>query len=75
MNVFGIWDNVRHKSVVGWLCFTSHQQQGHLETSPPFTVPCEGHEARFVHISKRASNPGPSGGSPLHYRWVTPAPP
>ena len=26
------------------LCLTSLQQ--HLETAPPFTVPCEGHEAR-----------------------------
>ena len=31
---------------VGWLCFTSHRQRGHLETAPPFTVPCEGREAR-----------------------------
>ena len=28
------------------LCFTSLQQQGHLETASPFTVPCEGREAR-----------------------------
>ena len=28
------------------LCFTSLQQRGHLETAHPFTVPCEGHEAR-----------------------------
>ena len=27
------------------LCFTSLQQRGHLETAPPFTVPCEGREA------------------------------
>ena len=33
--------------MVGWLCFMSHRQQGHSETAPPFTVPCEGHEARF----------------------------
>ena len=25
--------------LVGWLCFTSHRQQGHLETAPPFTIP------------------------------------
>ena len=30
----------------GWLCFTSLRQRGHLETAPPFTVPCEGREAR-----------------------------
>ena len=28
------------------LCFTSLQQRGHLETAPPFTVPCKGCEAR-----------------------------
>ena len=32
--------------IVGWLCLTSHRQRGHLETAPPFTVPCEGREAR-----------------------------
>ena len=26
--------------------FTSHRQRGHLETAPPFTVPCEGREAQ-----------------------------
>ena len=28
------------------LCFTSLQQRGHLETTPPLTVPFEGREAR-----------------------------
>ena len=32
--------------MVGWLCLTSHRQRGHLETAPPFTVPCKGREAR-----------------------------
>ena len=35
--------------VCGWLVgcvLTSHRQRGHLETAPPFTVPCEGCEAR-----------------------------
>ena len=32
--------------MIGWLCLTSHRQRGHLETAPPFTVPCEGREAR-----------------------------
>ena len=32
--------------LVGWLCLTSHRQRGHLETAPPFTVPCEGREDR-----------------------------
>ena len=32
--------------LVGWLCLTSHQQRGHLEMAPPFTVPCEGRDAR-----------------------------
>ena len=30
--------------MVGWLCLMSHRQRGHLETAPPITVPCEGHE-------------------------------
>ena len=33
--------------MVGWLCFTSHRQQCHLETAPPFTVPWEECESRF----------------------------
>ena len=42
---------IKEKSInpnkyVGWLCLTSHRQRGHLETAPPFTVPCEGREAR-----------------------------
>ena len=28
------------------LCLTSLQQGGHLKMAPPFTVPCEGGEAR-----------------------------
>ena len=39
----------------------------HLEMGPPFTIPCEGREAR-------ESNPGPSRDSPLHSCWATPAP-
>ena len=37
---------VANQNDVGWLCLTSHRQRGHLETAPPFTVPCEGREAR-----------------------------
>ena len=33
--------------MVGWLCFTSYRERGHLETAPPFTVPCKGCEAWF----------------------------
>ena len=36
----------RHQSNCWWR-LASHQQQGHLETAPPFTVPSEGREARF----------------------------
>ena len=38
--------NQQDSWLVGWLCLTSHRQRGHLETAPPFTVPCEGREAR-----------------------------
>ena len=63
-----------HDILVGWLCFTSHRQRGHLETAPPFTVPCEGHKALFLHRSHRESNLWQSRDSPLHYRCATPAP-
>ena len=63
-----------NQSLFGWLCFTSHRQSGHLETAPLFTVPCERREARFLHRSHWESNPGPSRGSPLHYRCAMPAP-
>ena len=51
-----------------------HQQRGHLETAPPFTVPCEEREARFLQRFHRESNPGLSRGSPLHNCCATPAP-
>ena len=60
--------------MVGWLCFTSHRQRGHLETAPLFTVPCEGRGVRFLHRFHRESNLGLSHGSPLHQRWAIPAP-
>ena len=63
-----------HFLLVGWLCLTSHRQRGHLETAPPFTVPCEGREARKIHRSDQELNPGPSHGSPLRYRCATQAP-
>ena len=59
---------------VGWLCFTSHRQRGHLETAPPFTVPCEGREAQKIYRSQRELNPGPSHSSTLHYPCATQAP-
>ena len=62
------------EKLVGWLCLTSHRQRGRLETAPPFTVPCEGREARLIHRSDRELNPGPSHGSPLRYRCATQAP-
>ena len=60
--------------LVGWLCLTSHRQRDHLGTEPPFTVPCEGRVARFLHRPHWESNPGWLLGSPLHYRCATPAP-
>ena len=35
-------ETCNYRNSVGWLCLTSHRQRGHLETAPPFTVPCEG---------------------------------
>ena len=59
--------------LVSWLCFTSHRQQGHLETAAPFIVPCKGREARFLHRSHWESKPRLLRGSPLHNRCATPA--
>ena len=39
------WYDILWK-LVGWLCLTSHRLRGHLESAPPFTVPCEGREAQ-----------------------------
>ena len=44
--------------LVGWLCFTSRRQRGHLETAPTFTLPCEGHEARFFTVPTENRTPG-----------------
>ena len=41
-----------------WLGFTSHQQRCHLETAPPFTVPCKGREVRFLHVPTGNRTPG-----------------
>ena len=65
---------ISHADLVGCLCFASHGQRGHLETGPPFTVPCEGREAWFIHRSHRESNPGPLRGSLLYYCCATPTP-
>ena len=45
---------LEHDILVGWLCLTSHRQRRHLETTPPFTVPWEGREARWIHRSDRS---------------------
>ena len=42
--------------------------------TPPFTVPCEGREAQFLHRSHWESNLESSHGSPLLYRCATLAP-
>ena len=46
INVGGGDININVKCLNSCLCFTSLQQRGHLEKAPPFTVPCEGREAR-----------------------------
>ena len=57
-------------TVVGWLCFMSHRQRGHLETALQFTVPCEGRVAGFSRRSHRGSNPG----CPVAVHYTTAAP-
>ena len=48
LSLFIYFQSIKNDYEVGWLCFTSHRQRGNLETAPvpPFTVPCEGREAR-----------------------------
>ena len=43
--------------VVGWLCLASHRQRCHLETAPPFIVPCEGREC-FNTVTNGNQTPG-----------------
>ena len=43
--------------MVGWLCLATHRQRGHLETAPPFTVPCTERETWFLHRSHQELNP------------------
>ena len=74
VNGTGLCEKSIIQSGVGWLCFTSHRQRGHLEMAPPFTVRCEGREARLLHRTHRELNSEPSRGSPLHYRCATQAP-
>ena len=45
-----------------------------IETKPPFTVPCEGREAWFLHRPHQESNPWLLRDSSLHNRCATPAP-
>ena len=66
---------MRSYRLVGWLCLTSHRQRVHLKLAPPFTVPCEGREAWFLHSPHRESNPQVvAWQSILHNRCATPAP-
>ena len=44
--------NIHFRTLMG-IFSINHLQHGHLETAPPFTVPCEGLEARFLHCSHR----------------------
>ena len=46
LQVFRKGDYVLLFALFVCLCLTSHRQRGHSETAPPFTVPCEGLEAR-----------------------------
>ena len=49
--------------LVGWLCFTSHRQRGHLQTAPPFIVPCERREAHISNPGRRVA---------VHYTTAAP---
>ena len=48
--ILTIW----YRLLIGWLCFTSHRQRGHLETAPPFTVPCKGRDIEKINYTQYA---------------------
>ena len=53
--------------ICGWLVvFNVPSTVRSFRDGTPFTVPCEGCEARFLHRTNRESNLGPSCRSPLH---------
>ena len=54
--------------LVGWLCLMYNRQQGHLDTASPFTIPCEGREARFLHPPHRTLG----GCVAVHYTTAAP---
>ena len=51
----------------GWLCLTSNRQRGHLETVPPFTVPCD---ERFYTVPTENRTQGRGVG--VHYTTAAP---
>ena len=44
--------------LVGWFCFTSHRQLGHLEMAPPLTVHCEDVKLGFYIVPTGNRTPG-----------------
>ena len=67
---------IRTNTVMVWLVVSYVPSTARsFRDGTPFTVHCKGREARLIHRTHRESNPGPSRGSPLHYRCATPAPP
>ena len=67
-----IWSSIPIKHYNGWLVvFNVPSTARSFKDGTPFTVSCEGREARFLHRSHRESNPGPLRGSPLHNRCAT----
>ena len=68
---------LRHQQLevwlVGWLVYVPLTARS-FRDAPPFIIPCEGREARFLHRSNRESNPVPLRGSSLHYRCAMAAP-
>ena len=46
--------------LVGWLCFTSHRQRGHLETAPHLLSLAKDVKLGFNTVPTGNRNPGPS---------------
>ena len=66
---------INYFKLVGWLVvFNAPSTVRSFRDGTPFTVPCEGREARFLNRTHQGTNPVPSRDSPLHTRCATPAP-
>ena len=57
--------------MVGWLCYATRRQRGHLETAPHLLFLAKDVKLGFYTIPTGKKNPGPSRCSPLHIEFLS----